>query len=347
MTDKKSDSKQLDALFGASPPRELKLSYSRISDFYKNGPKALIRRSSVDNEGVRVGSLVDDLLYSKLVDSSYFGTLYYVYDGGRPTATLGKLAKIITESEKKKPNKKKILSLIKKHSFWSNLVDEEKIVAKFNDQQFWNYINAYYDSKGKTIVGTLEYSQAEELVNILLTHDYSKEIFLESEHKTTLYQYPIRFEYEGFILRGVLDFLRIDHEKKTIKPIDLKTGRDDAEYFVSSFLKWRYDLQEAVYTLAFEHICKDLELEGYTLEPFEFLYISRYEKVPILYEVSDKWHVAAKEGYELNSRKVKGLYQLIDDIKWHWDNKVFDRSRALHESKGRLSLNDSFINIKN
>lgn len=339
--------KELDALFGASPPRELKLSYSRISDFYKNGPEALIRRRTLDNEGVRIGSLTDDMLYSKLVDSSHFNSLYYIYDGGKPTATLGKLTNIITETLDKLPTQKQVLKLVKKNSYWSNIVDEEKLIKNFDKKQFWDYLNAYYDSKDKVIVGTDDYLRAEELVNILLTHEYSKNLFIETDNTTTLYQYPIKFTYKDFILRGILDFIKIDHTNKTIRPIDLKTGKDDPEMFSSAFVKLRYDLQEAVYTLAHEHICKELGLEGYTMLPFQFLYISRYEKTPIIWEVPEKWHIAAKEGYTLNGRHIKGLYELIDDIAWHWDNKVFDKSRLMHESKGKLILNDDFITINN
>lgn len=339
--------KELDDLFGASPARELKLSYSRISDFYKNGPQALIRRSVIDSEGVRVGSLVDDLLYSKLVDSSHFRQIYFMFDGEKPTATLGKLINIITDTYTKLPTVDDIFQLVKKNSFWSNIVKEDILIKKFDTKSLWDFLKAHYNSKDKVIVGTDDYARAEELVNILLTHDYSKELFIESDTQTTLYQYPIKFEYEGFILRGILDFLRIDHKNKTIRPIDLKTGKDDAEFFSSAFIKFRYDLQEAVYTLAFDHICKDLSLEGYTLLPFQFLYISRYEKTPIIYEVPEKWHIASKQGYTLNGRHIKGLFELIDDIKWHWDNKIFDKSRVLYDSKGKLMLNDDFITIKN
>jgi hypothetical protein len=343
----KQQKKELDALFGASPPRELKLSYSRISDFYKNGPQALIRRSFLDNEGVRMGSLIDDLLYSKLVNNKHFNELYFIYDGGKPTATLGKLANIITETHNKKPTTKQILQLVKKNSFWSNIVKEDILIPKFDNKQLWNYLNAYYKAGNRVIVGTDDYSRAEDLVNTLLTHEYSKDYFKETDNIVTLYQYPIKFEFNGFILRGILDFLRIDHKNKTVKPIDLKTGKDDAEFFSSAFVKLRYDLQEAVYTLAFEHICKELDLKGYTLLPFEFLYISRYEKTPLIWEVPEKWHIAAKEGYKLNGRHIKGLYELINDIKWHWDNKIFDKSKLLHESKGRLVLNDDFITLLN
>lgn len=337
--------KQLDSLFGDSPPRELKLSYSRISDFSKVGPKALIERSFIGGEGVRIGSLTDDLLYSKKVDKNHFNTLYYIYDGSKPLATLGKLINVIIETKNDVPSKDEVLKLVKSNSFWSTTKNEDLLCKNFDTKQFWDYLEAHYKSKNKTIVGSMEYSLAEELVNTILTHEHTKELFVESKDKITLYQYPIKFNYNGFIIRGILDFLRINHKEKTVELIDLKTGKDDPEMFSIAFLKHRYDLQEAVYTLAFAHICNDLGLKGYTLKPFKFLYISRYEKTPIFYEVSKKWHVAAKKSYKIYNRHVKGLYELIDEIKWHWDNKIFDKSKLLHESKGNLVLEDDYITI--
>ena len=97
--------------------------------------------------------------------------------------------------------------------------------------------------------------------------------------------------------------------------------------------------------MAFEYICKDLGLKGYKLNPFEFLYLSRYEKIPTFYKVTDKWHIAARNGYKINGRQIKGLDELIDEIKWHWDNKIFDKSKTLYESNGQLLLKDDFITI--
>ena len=161
-----------------------------------------------------------------------------------------------------------------------------------------------------------------------------------------MYQFPVYFKLKGFIFRGILDIIRINHTDKTVRMVDLKTGQETAENFMKSFLKWRYDLQEAVYTAAFDSICEELGLENYTLLPFEFLYISRFEKIPLIYKVSEKWHKASKQGFTtLGGWKYKGLFELIEEIKWHWDNKVFDKSRKLYESNGVVTMDDSFINL--
>jgi hypothetical protein len=344
MEDKTKEEKNLDDLFGSSPDRQLKLSYSRVSDFDRNGPKCLIKRTFVENDGAKIGSITDDLLYTKLVDKNYFNRHYYRYDNTKPTATTLKLCNIITSNLSECPTHDEVFTLVKANKLWSGTSDDEKLKAKYETKQFWDYIEAFYESKSKTIVSTPEYLLGDDLVNTLLTHEHSRDIFDNS--CSNIYQHPITFNLNGFIFRGILDIMRINHEDKTVRMIDLKTGQEDAQNFMKSYLKWRYDLQESVYTAAFDSICKELGLVGYTLLPFEFLYISRYEKIPLVYEVSKKWHEATKLGFTtLSGWKYRGLIELIETIKWHWDNKVFDMTRKLHEANGRAVMDDSFINL--
>ena len=83
--------KMIDQLHNQDDNSELQLSYSRISDFDRNGPKALIEKTRVDNEGTKTGSLVDDLLF----DAENFERNYHVIKTTEPTATLGLLASIV------------------------------------------------------------------------------------------------------------------------------------------------------------------------------------------------------------------------------------------------------------
>ena len=112
-------------------------------------------------------------------------------------------------------------------------------------------------------------------------------------------------------------------------------------------MKWRYYLQEAVYTIAIKKLVKEREdLKGYKVLPFQFLYISRFEKVPLLYTVSEKWHKAALNGFTTTSGyKYRGLNELIDSIKWHWKNKIFDTPKEIHTNSGQLTIEDDFIVI--
>ena len=178
----------------------------------------------------------------------------------------------------------------------------------------------------------------------MLTHDYTRIYFYNNLENH--YQYKINFNYKGFNLRGLLDKLTIDHTNKKVYMEDIKTGVPKNLEFMESFIKYRYYLQECVYSLAFEHICKEMNLIGYKLMPFKFIYISRSENFPLVYEVSEKWHNAALNGFIIAGKyKYRGLNQLIDDIYYHWKNKEFTLPKEIIEQNGSLILKDDFIEV--
>lgn len=338
-----NDDKILNELFGGNETSiDIALSYSRASDFDRNGPNSLIKRSEIDTQSVKIGSITDDLLN----DDFDFNSKYYIFEGIKPTATAGKLVDIITYNYNEKPSKEDILEIAKKNEFWKRFSDE-KMYEAFDTDDFNGYIEAFYESKNKIVITTDDYNLGSDLANIIKTHEFSKYIFSDRYERINQFGFN-NLMYKGIKWRGYLDFALIDHKLKTVNFIDLKTGQDSALDFMKSFLKWRYYLQEAIYMKAFKLFCEEYNLKGYKLLPFKFLYISRYEKIPLDYTVSNKWHKAAINGFTTNSGYVyKGLDQIIEDINWHWDNKVFDMPRKIYESEGSLMLDDKFIIMNN
>lgn len=339
----KKESK-LEKLLQGNEEIDLNLSYSRISDFDRNGAKALVRPSNPDGEGLRFGSLSDDLLVDKVMNDNTFKQKYYLFDGNKPSATLGELCDIIVKNYDKLPDVDTVLKIVKHNAFWNNIKVEETLIKKFNTEEFWNYLNIMFEVKDKIIVTSNDYNDAIECVNLLLNHKHTYKLF--NNEFENHYQYKFNFSYKGFNLRGIIDKLSIDHTNKIVYMEDIKTGSSKAEEFVKSFIKYCYYFQESVYSLAFENICKELGLENYTLAPFKFIFIGRYEKVPHIFEVSEKWHNAALNGFKTKSGyQYRGLNENLDLIYYHWKNKVYEFSKAVYEQNGSLILNDDFIEV--
>lgn len=333
-----------DELLGVKNLLDIRLSYSRVSDFDRNGPKALKERTFVTNDGAKMGGLIDDMLFTP----DEVEKKYYLFSAQKPTATLAKVCDIITEQYAELPDDIDgvALAIISNNEFWGNIKNPDTLIKKFAVPEFYDYLNAFYESKNKTIITQEEYDTCEEIVEILKTHKFSKDVVAyPKKHESKYAQFEINIEYRGFAFKGILDLLVVNHKKKTVQMIDLKTGKNPAEQFGASYIKWRYYLQEAIYQLAFESICEQLKLEGYTLLPFQFLYISRFEKIPLLYTVSEKWSKAAIKGFKLNNYEYRGLDELLDTIKWHWEQKKFDLSKEVYEEEGTLILKDDFIEI--
>ncbi len=335
---------KLDQLLNNKEIIDLKLSYSRISDFDRNGPKALIRPSNPESDGLKFGSLVDDLLLDTVTGNNICKSLYVVYDDNKPTATLGTLCDIIIDNYDAMPDKNTVLKIVRHNGFWSNIKTDEKLIANFDKDEFWNYVNIKIQTKDKVVVTQKENDDAKECVNLLLNHKHTYHLF--NNDFENHYQFKFEYDYKGFTLRGIIDKLSIDHKNKIVYMEDIKTGSSKAEDFTKSFIKYCYYFQESVYTRAFDTICKQLGLQDYTLAPFKFIFIGRGEKVPHIFEISDKWHNAAINGFTTKAGyKYKGLDENLDLIYYHWKNKLYDFSQEVYENNGSLILNDDFIEV--
>lgn len=322
---------------------DLRLSFSRVSSFDREGAITLIKKKVVSGEGVTIGGLVDLLLYQPEI----FKENYYVFKAKIPTATSKELADIIIREHGEMLSKEQVLNIVRANGFWSKIVKEDTLIKKFDNDDFWDYLKAVFESKDKTIVTLEDIELAKELVSILKNHKNSKDIVAyPEEHESKYVQVELDFTYRQFSFRGIVDEIIVDHKEKTIKFIDLKTGSKNAESFIQSFVKYRYYLQALLYLIGSKEFIKQNKLEDYKLLPFEFLYIGRYERIPFNFVVSDKWIEAAKKGFTTKGGyKYKGLDELLDEIEWHWVNKEFNLPKQLAESKGVVEINSDFIEV--
>lgn len=316
------------------------LSYSKISDFDRNGAIALIRVKNNDSKALKIGSLVDNLIFES---KDYFKKNYYVFDGEKPTATLGLLCDIIVKNYTKIPTKEQVLQIISHNNFWKRQ-KEDTLLSNFDIPEFWEYLKCMFETIDKIIVTTKELEEAKELAEILKTHIYSKNI-INNDKLENRNQVYFEFNYLNFKFRGIIDKILINHKTKKIRFIDLKTGTDNAEDFENSFIKWRYYFQGTIYTLAFNSVCEILGLKGYTLEDFEFLYISKKEKIPMLFKMSKNWLKAGLKGFNIGKYKYKGLNEICDEIEWCVKNDEYVIPKSIVENNGEIYLKDNFIEI--
>ena len=330
---------RLDELYGSNAEVDIYLSYSRVSDFSRNGPKALIARRTLDGEGIKVGSLTDDWLFSR----DKFDDIYYIYDGTKPTATLGKLVDIILKNYTTIPTLEEVTKIVNRNEYWKRSKGEVAL-AKYDIPEFWDYLSAQFNITGKTIVTTAQVDLAKDLANVLQNHEHSAYMF--SDVYERINQYKFELTYKNVKFRGIIDMVMIDHEHKTIRLVDLKTGQAVSDEFLKSFLKYRYYFQESIYMKAVQQIKKDLNIKDYKVLPFQFLYIGRTEQVPIIFDITQKWHDAALKGFVSNGGyRYKGLDETLDEIKWHFKNKEFRYTKNISEGKGIIDLNDEFFKI--
>lgn len=311
----------------------ISLSYSRLSDFDRNGPKALIHRTVEESTAMTFGSIVDTLVLP--VEGDDLKSNYIISDLERPTATAGRLVDTILSNYTETPSMDEILELCKLSGYWKSFGDESKINAIHNNNVI-EYVDEVLNKGDKMIVDTRTYLDARSVADVLKTHSFSKDIFINDLENHN--QFLLSFLYKDILFRGAIDKLIIDHENKTIRIIDLKTGKGSWETFQYSFLKFRYYMQLALYTYGVESIKEELNLQDYKVLPFEFLYIGRKEKLPIIFSTEGILEKATN-GFEYNGTSYRGINQVIDDIIWHFDANNYHLNRQIIENNGVIPLN--------
>lgn len=82
--------------------------------------------------------------------------------------------------------------------------------------------------------------------------------------------------------------LLVDHEKKIVYPIDLKTSSHTEWDFFESFVQWRYDIQSRLYWRIIRYnmdndpLYKDYELADYT-----FIVVNKKTLTPLRWKFED------------------------------------------------------------
>lgn len=210
------------------------------------------------------------------------------------------------------------------------------------------------ENMGKHALSPQQYEYVENSVNTLFTHEFTAKYFNAEEGQEIYYQLPIIWEYEDedteqiIHCKSLLDILLIDHNTKTIYPIDLKTTGKSVYAFDKSFVEWKYYLQASFYTDAVHHLCKEQypEYADYKIALFKFVVISsKNPRRPLAFQITESVLNAGRYGAESKEHPKydkRGYYQLIKDMNWHLDNQKFDYPRDIYEKDGLIILDSLF-----
>lgn len=310
----------------------INLSYSKISDFDRNGPQALIRKSENFNSGIKIGSIIDEYVYNR----ENFFNKYFISKSPKPKGQFLILSEIIIERFKEYPSLEDLCNIVKEFNLFANIKKEDVLINHLNNVEFLNYLKEYYEnSNEKIFINQDEYNEAK-LANVVLKSSENSKAYFDK--KIDIYN-GIKFsvKYKKFNFIGVIDQLNIDHKNKTVQTIDLKTGKGSCKAFFKSFLDYRYYFQSSIYSLAKEEILDFFKIQDYTFLPFKFLYYSISENKTAVFTVKDD-SIFFKD-FKINNNEIrKGIDTVLDEIDWHIQNQIFDQTKIDYELKGEYDL---------
>jgi hypothetical protein len=213
------------------------------------------------------------------------------------------------------------------------------------------YLEELRISKEKPTLTQEQYLQIVAMKEQLLDNQFVKHWFIDSltkgqdtyekDGKTLIYQKVILWEQEGVECKVMLDIIEIDHDRKTIIPVDLKTTSNKGHYFDGSILKYDYAYQGGFYTLGLEN-WRDINYEGYAILPFRFVFVEKScTFAPMIYVLSNKDNNITIYGGEYNGKPVRSILGLLHDYKWHMETGLWEYRKQVYDDNG-MEISDLF-----
>lgn len=223
-------------------------------------------------------------------------------------------------------------------------LSKEAVLKKFEapNSEAKKYYNEIKKAGNKKLLSETEYAQVKEVVHMLKTNEHTK-FYIEdaASHPLmeTIDQMEIFFELEGVQCKAYLDRVIIDHTNKRVIPTDLKTTGKSVFEFEKSYIQYGYFRQGAFYTAAIrDYMKKDEKLKDYKLENFKFIVAEMdCENPPLVYQMSDEdIKRSLYTGGTLKSgQELKSVYQLLNELKWHREECLWDMRKEQLESLKR------------
>jgi len=329
------------------------VSYSRLSKLAES-PQAYLAGLADDpsSSAISLGSAVDILL----TDSKRFDEEIYVMTANKPNSEM--MLKFVEQYVLCGGNAEMA------HNNSDFKISTEAVMKKFEKEG-----RAYYDAlqaAGKRqILDADDMFKANQIVQQLQTNPFTRQYFIAGDGVDLIFQPHILWNlpFRSLVADGkiraiqaksVLDVIRIDHNKKVIQPIELKTG---AESFMKSYWRYKRYLQGSMYTNALYSSIKREDLDLYKVDNIRFVYAdTNMWYSPRIYKMTDDDVRKGQEGqpyrmlgnnppshfgYSKNFR-VKGYTQLASELDWHKKMDLWEYSYDVYQSNGEVDI-DAFV----
>ena len=295
-----------------------------------------------DAKHFRIGSAVDYILTG---DDSFYNA-YRVIQYSRPSAMMGDfvdhlidilknvdIAEIAVddwlnyymEAYSKTGYKTKLETVIK------NFESKDEVQGYFNEQLVIDdriSISSEEDRMVSNIVLSLQSSDLTKKWIVDMPNDPEIDVFDQLE---------IEWRYRGYDAVSHLDKVLVNHKAKMIHPMDLKTTGKSIYSFPQSVLKYGYFRQAAFYMRALESWkLKHDRIKDYKIDNFRFMVAETHcYSPPMVYKCTDNDIIVGLHGGYLHSssKYIKGVCDLIQDLKWHQHHNRWDIRREVAECR--------------
>lgn len=270
------------------------------------------------------------VIHALLLEEAKFNEIFVISPANLPTGNLRTVVDRVfyhhTELKRNGDQREKleefndaILDVMKDMDYYQNLKTDQQRLDKILTPDAFNYWSFLQIKGNKTLIDQETYEFCKNAVNLIKTNKTVCQILglnvTEFDNKEVFNEVMLQVEMNtyNFGLKGIIDNIVIDHDKKIITINDLKTTSKDLADFSESVEYFSYWLQAIIYISMVAMTYKDLmEQKGYQLK-FHFVVIDRAFQTyafPVSENTINNWITRFEESLKI--------------AEWHYTNKSFD-----------------------
>jgi hypothetical protein len=270
------------------------------------------------------------IIHALLLEENKFNDQFIISPGTLPTGNLKlvidrvfvhhiELQKNGDQRDRLEDFDQAILDVLKDINLHQSLKTDQQRLDKILTGDAINYWNFLKTKGNKTLIDQQTYDYCKnsvdlikqdanicELIGCNVTEFDNKEVYNELPLTASLSQKP-------FGIKGIIDNIVVDHDKKVIRINDIKTTSKDLKDFPESVEYYSYWMQAVIYTtLVVTKYFDYIHNRGYNVE-FRFIVIDRmFNTYPFL---------VSQKTLELWLPK---LLDVFNKAEWHYVNKRYD-----------------------
>lgn len=265
------------------------LSYSTLSKYERSGFNDLDTLfDRIETPSLTFGSAVDTLITGSREE---FDERFIIADFPAMSPSVLQIVKQLFAGYSEKYDKldsipdKDIIDLTEAVKFYPNWRPQTR--AKAIREQGDKFYRLLYLAKDKTVLDSQMYQDVLKTVDALHTSEATSWYFQKDnpfENVERLYQLKFKTNLNGIMYRCMADLIVVDHDAKTVQPVDLKTSSKKEWDFFKSFIDWRYDIQARLYWRIIR-ACMDADeyFKDFKLLPYQFIVANRTTLVPLVW----------------------------------------------------------------
>lgn len=270
------------------------LSYSTLARFEREGFSNLDKLfDKIETPSLTFGSAVDALITG---GQEEFDSLFMVADFPKMSDKMILITRELFDRFKDDfrtlndiPTES-IITVTEELSYQLNWKPETR--AKVIREQGSEYYTIMYAATNKKILDTETFNQIDATVRALKESDTTK-FFFEKDNPfddniQRYYQLKFKSTLNGVNYRCMADLIVVDHNNKTIQPIDLKTSGHPEWDFYHSFITWNYQIQARLYwRIIKDNVSGYEEWKVYRVLPYKFIVVNKNTLTPLVWNYED------------------------------------------------------------